>query len=295
MRSVGLGLFSIVVSASADTPNLEHAPLIHAASLLVPAATDEGGFHPPSITEFFPEIAFTLFGVLPVHRIHLVQLLATVVVILVLWLGTRRLRLVPGRGQAVVELLFSIPRQTIAYDMIGERDGKRFVPLLTTIFFMVLFFNITGIIPFLNIAGSSIIAVPLLLAVISYATFIYAGLRKSPKGFFKNSLFPSGVPPALYIIVAPLEFLSTFIIRPITLTLRLLMNMMVGHLMLVLFFAATHFFFFSAGGFWPLLGAGTLAFGFAFTAFEILVAFLQAYVFTILTAVYIQLAIADEH
>jgi F-type H+-transporting ATPase subunit a len=78
---------------------------------------------------------------------------------------------------------------------------------------MILFFNITGIIPFMNLAGTSIIAVPLMLAVISYVTFIYAGIKKSPKNFFKNALFPSGVPPFLYI-VTPLEFLSTFIIRP---------------------------------------------------------------------------------
>ena len=103
------------------------------------------------------------------------------------------------------------------------------------------------------------------------------------------------MPPFLYIIVTPLEFLSTFIIRPVTLTLRLLMNMIVGHLMLVLFFSATQFFLITLGGWWSALAAGSLAFGFAFTLFEILVAFLQAYVFTILTAVYIQLAVAEEH
>ena len=116
-----------------------------------------------------------------------------------------------------------------------------------------------------------------------------------PGAFFKNSLFPSGVPWPLYIIIIPLEFLSTFIIRPVTLTLRLLMNMIVGHLMLVLFFAATNFFITELGGWYSALGVGTLAFGFAFTLFEIFVAFLQAYVFAILTAVYIQLAVAEEH
>ncbi|WP_454261969.1 ATP synthase F0 subunit C [Pseudoxanthomonas mexicana] len=80
-----------------------------------------------------------------------------------------------------------------------------------------------------------------------------------------------------------------------TLTLRLLMNMMVGHLLLVLFFSATQFFLFTMGGWWSALAAGSLAFGFVFTLFEILVAVLQAYVFTILTAVYIQLAVAEKH
>lgn len=214
---------------------------------------------------------------------------------LIFTLGTRRMQIVPGRFQSLVEMGLDFVRVNIAEDLLGKKDGQRFLPILTTMFFMILFFNLTGIIPFLNIAGSSIVAVPLLLALISYVTFIYAGIKKSPKNFFKNSLFPSGVPPFLYIIVTPLEFISTFIIRPVTLTLRLLMNMIVGHLMLVLFFSATHFFLFTLGGWWSALAAGSFAFGLAFTLFEILVAVLQAYVFTILTAVYIQLAVAEEH
>ncbi len=209
--------------------------------------------------------------------------------------GTRRLKLVPGRFQSVVEMALDFVRVNIAEDLLGKKDGQRFLPILTTMFFMILFMNLTGIIPGINIAGTSVIAVPLLLAVIAYVTFIYAGIRKSPGNFFKNSLMPSGVPWPLYIIIIPLEFLSTFIIRPVTLTLRLLMNMIVGHLMLVLFFSATQYFVFTLGGLWTVLGAGTLAFGFVFTLFELLVAFLQAYVFTILTAVYIQLAVAEEH
>jgi F-type H+-transporting ATPase subunit a len=120
-------------------------------------------------------------------------------------------------------------------------------------------------------------------------------VKKSPAKFFKNSLFPAGVPWPVYIIVTPIELISTFIIRPVTLTLRLLMNMIVGHLLLVLFFAATQFFVFTLGGWFIGLGAVTFAFGFVFTLFEILVALLQAYVFTLLTAVYIQLAVAEEH
>ena len=205
------------------------------------------------------------------------------------------MQIVPGRFQSLVEMGLDFVRVNIAEDLLGKKDGQRFLPILTTMFFMILFFNLTGIIPFLNLAGTAIIAMPLLLALISYVTFIYAGIKKSPKNFFKNSLFPSGVPPFLYIIVTPLEFISTFIIRPVTLTLRLLMNMIVGHLMLVLFFSATQFFLFTLGGWWSALAAGSFAFGLAFTLFEVLVAFLQAYVFTILTAVYIQLAVAEEH
>jgi F-type H+-transporting ATPase subunit a len=261
----------------------------------MPRLASDGEFHGPSIDEFFPEILFNAFGVIPVHRIHLVQFLSVVAIVLILVLGTRRMKVVPGRFQSVVEMGLGFVRGGIAHDLLGRKDGDRFLPILTTIFFMVLFMNITGIIPFLNIAGTSIAAVPLVLAVISYVTFIYAGIKKSPGGFFKNALFPSGVPWPVYFIVTPIEFISTFLIRPVTLMLRLMMNMVVGHMLLVLCFSATQFFFFTAGGGWAALGVGTLAFGGAFTLFEVLVAVLQAYVFTVLTAVYIQLAVAEEH
>lgn len=265
----------------------------HAVTLIASAENGEG-FHPPSILDFFPPAIFQI-GWFEFTRINAAQLLATAVVVILLILGTRRMRVIPGRFQSVIEMGMDFVRGGIAHDLLGRKDGDRFAPLLMTMFFMILAMNLTGIIPGINIAGTSLIAVPLLLAVISYVTFIYAGIRKSPMGFVKNSLFPSGVPWPLYFIVTPLEFISTFIIRPVTLTLRLMMNMVVGHLMLVLFFSATHFFFFTLSGWWAPLGAGTLAFGLAFTLFEVLVGFLQAYVFTILTAVYIQLAVAEEH
>lgn len=273
--------------------------MTQAANILA-MASDDSTFHPPSIWEFFPEAIFTgpgwLFGQdLSITRITLIQLFATALLVVLFLIGTRRLKLVPGRFQSIVEMGFDFVRKSIAHDLLGRKDGDRFLPILMTMFFMILFMNIMGIVPGINLAGTAVIAVPLLLAIVSYVTFIYAGMKKSPLGFWKNSLFPPGVPKPLYILVTPLEFISTFIIRPVTLTLRLLMNMMVGHLMLVLLFSATQFFIFGMGGLWTALGAATLAGGFAFTLFEILVAFLQAYVFTILTAVYIQLAVAEEH
>jgi F-type H+-transporting ATPase subunit a len=282
---------------------VKHAPitenaLFHALAPVLFAAADDsgdGGFHGPSIEEFFPEAVLFAGTPFELNRIMLIRLLVTAVIVLVFWLGTRRMRLVPGRFQGLVEMGLDFVRVNIAEDLLGKKDGRRFLPLLTTIFFMVVLMNITGIVPLLNIAGTSVIGVPLVLAIAAYVTFIYAGVKKHPGAFFKNALFPPGVPPFLYIIVTPIEFVSTFVLRPITLTLRLLMNMVVGHLLLVLFFAATQFFFFTAGGLFTLFGVGTLAFGIVFTFFEILVAVLQAYVFTLLTAVYLQLALAEEH
>ncbi|MFG6443774.1 F0F1 ATP synthase subunit A [Microbacterium sp. P06] len=252
-------------------------------------------FHPPSIGDFFPPALLLEGTPFAITRITLVQLLATAVLVLILVLGTRKLRVVPGRFQSVVELGFGFIREQIAYQVLGEKDGRRFLPILTALFFGILALNLTGVIPFLNIAGTSVAGAPLVVALIAYVVFIYAGIKKHGVGrFLKSSLIPSGVPVLIVPLIALIELISVFIARPFSLFLRLLANMMVGHLMLVLFFAATQFFLFSFNWFTPL-AAGTLAMGFAFTIFEIFVAALQAYIFTILTAVYIQLAVAEEH
>lgn len=259
------------------------------------SAAEGSGFHPPSIADFFPDVVLFEGTPFAMNRIMMIRVLMMLVLLLLFWLGTRNMKVIPSRGQSITEMALDFVRVNIAEDLLGKVDGRRFLPLLAAIFFTILSFNITGIIPGLNIGVSAVIGLPGLLAVVAYIAFIYAGIKKSPKNFFKNSLFPAGVPWPLYIIVTPIEFFSTFVLRPVTLTLRLLMNMMVGHLLLVLFFSATQFFLFEGEGLFKLFGIGTFAFGFAFTLFEVLVAFLQAYIFTILTGVYIQLALAEEH
>ncbi|MBO9040035.1 F0F1 ATP synthase subunit A [Curtobacterium flaccumfaciens pv. flaccumfaciens] len=251
-------------------------------------------FHGPSINEFFPDALLWAGTPFEIDRVVLIRFFAVAVLLVFAFVGTRALKLVPNRGQAFIEYAFDVVRRN-TFDNLGEKDGKRFLPLLATIFFGVLFMNLTGLIPGMNLAGTSRIAMPMILAIVAYLAFIYAGLRKHPGTFLKNSLFPPGVPWPLYIIVTPIELVSTFVLRPVTLTLRLLMNMVVGHLLLVLFFSATQFFFFDASLGFKAFGVGTIAFGIAFSFFEILVALLQAYVFMLLTAVYIQLALADEH
>jgi F-type H+-transporting ATPase subunit a len=272
--------------------------------LFVAASTDEsgGGFHAPSIMEFYPEIVAFEGTPFALNRIMLIRLLVLTLIIIVFTLWTRKFKqankagqFVPGKFQLMGEISLNFVRKSIAHEQLGEKDGDRFLPLLTTIFFVTLGMNITGIIPGLNISGTSVIGLPIVMALAAYVTFIYAGMKKHGFGFFKSALFPAGVPKAFYIMVTPIEFLSTFILRPVTLALRLTMNMIAGHLLLVLCFSATQFFLFESDGLFKLFGAGTFVFGFAFTLFEILVAFLQAYVFTLLTTVYIQLALSDEH
>ena len=264
----------------------------------LPSISATGGFEPPSIDDFFP--AAVLFKGTPfeLNRIMLIRLLVVVVLVLWLWLGTRRMKLVPGRGQVATEFMLGFVRKNIAIDTLGERDGNRFMPVIMTMFFLVLGENITSIIPGLQIAGSAVIGLPIVLAVIAWALFIYAGFRRLGWKYLRNALFLPGVPWFLYFLLTPLEILSTFIVRPITLTLRLLMNMVSGHLLLTLVFSATQFFLFTllaSGKLFGLIGIGTVAFGIVYLAFEIFIALLQAYVFAFLTAIYIQLAVAEEH
>jgi F-type H+-transporting ATPase subunit a len=260
----------------------------------------DGEFHGPSIDEFFPAPVLFVGTPFELNRILIIRMLVVVGLVLIFWLATRNMKVVPGRGQVVFEFITGFVRNNIVVETLGEKDGRRFMPLLFTIFFLTLGLNITGTIPGLQIASTGLIGQALILAVISYATFIYAGIRRHGVGrFFKNAMILPGVPLPIVPIIAALEFLSTFIIRPITLTLRLTMNMVAGHMLLVLCFLATNFFFVTVlvgqGNPLGLLGVGTFAFGIAFTVLEIFVAALQAFVFTILTAIYIQMALADEH
>jgi len=269
---------------------------------VLPLASDDepGGaeFQGPSIEEFFPEAILFAGTPFELNRVLLIRLLAVVVIVAILWLGSRSLKIIPSRAQAAFEFAVDFVRKGIVLDTLGEKDGKRFMPLLMTIFFLTLALNLTGTIPGLQIASTGLIGQAIILATISYVTFIYAGMRKHGFRYFKNATVLPGVPLAISPIIAILEGLSTFIIRPVTLTLRLTMNMVAGHMLLALCFLATHFFFFTLladGNAFGLLGVGTVAFGIAFTVLEIFIAALQAYVFTILTAIYIQMALADEH
>ena len=257
-----------------------------------------GGFQGPSIDDFFPPAVLFQGTPFELNRIMLIRILATVVVVLLLWLGSRAMKIVPSRGQVVFETVINFVRKSIVIDTLGEKEGNRFMGLIMGIFFTVLGLNLTSTIPGLQIAATANIGVPLVLAVVAYFAFIYAGIQRHGVRYFKNALILPGVPIILTPFLAVLEFLSTFIVRPVTLILRLLMNMVAGHMLLVLCWAATQFFFFTVladGNLLGLLGAGTFAFGIAFTLLELFVAALQAYVFAILTAIYIQMSLAEEH
>lgn len=260
----------------------------------------KGEFHAPSLEhEFFPGTFWlqdVANGWFAIDRLMFVRLLMTLVLVIFFAVAMRNPKLVPSGLQNAAEYLLDFVRIHIAEDILGKKEGRRFLPVIATIFFAVLFMNLPAVIPGLNISPNARIGMPLVLALFGYVAFIYAGAKRY--GFFKyikSSVVIPNLPPVLHLLVVPLEFLSNFILRPATLTIRLMANMLAGHLILVLIFAATNFFFWQMNG-WTALSALTLVGAVAFTLFECLVIFLQAYIFALLSAVYIELSLhADEH
>lgn len=153
-----------------------------------------------------------------------------------------------------------------------------------------------GTVPFVYYPGTSRIALPLMLALVSYFTFIIVGFIKQGPLYIFKAIFPPGVPKALYILVTPIEFISKFLVRPISLAVRLFANMFAGHILLALFVTMCSELVAHNSGWYQVPLAILPLLGLLFmTAFELLVAFLQAYIFTTLTAVYIAESSSEEH
>ncbi|TKW75209.1 MAG: F0F1 ATP synthase subunit A [Staphylococcus hominis] len=263
-----------------------------------------GSFHAPELDpEFFPGQYYGhiigedfLGGWFALDRIMIVRLFMAAVLIILFLLAFRKPQLVPKGLQNFGELAVDFVRLHIAEDILGKKEGRRFLPVIATIFFTVLFMNVATIIPGLNISPSSRIGLPIVLAVVGYFTMIYAGASRYGFGkYVKHSLVIPNLPPVLHLLVVPIEFFSTFILRPVTLALRLMANFLAGHIILVMLYSATNFFFWQLNG-WTAMGGLTLVAAVLFTLFELIVIFLQAYIFALLVAVYIELALhADSH
>ncbi|MEV6562693.1 F0F1 ATP synthase subunit A [Nocardia sp. NPDC051756] len=256
-----------------------------------------GEFHAPSLSDFFPPALLFEGTPFELDRLMLIRLIMSAVLIVVMLLAFRNPRLVPRGLQNIAETGLVFVKEQISDEILGKETGRKYFPLIATIFFSVLFLNFSGIVPGLNISSNARIGFPLVLALIAYIAFNYVGIKKY--GFWtylRSSVVVPNVPPALHVLLIPIEFVSTFILRPFTLTVRLMANMLAGHIMLVLFFSATWFFLFDAVAWMKVFSPFSLLAGLGFTLFELLVIFLQAYVFALLTAVYIGLAQhADSH
>lgn len=218
------------------------------------------------------------------------MVMAAALICLFLFLGTSKKSLIPGRLQSIAEMSYEFVANMVR-DTAG-RDGLKFFPFIYALFMFILFANLLGLIPFFFTTTSHII-VTFTLAMMVMMTVIIVGIFKHGFKFLKLFV-PSGVPPVILPFVVILEIIS-FISRPISHSMRLWANMLAGHIMLKLF-----------AGFIIMMGtsvAAAIKIGaiipaftvIALTPLEILVAFLQAYVFAILTSVYINDALHPGH
>ncbi len=258
----------------------------------VPALTQHP--HQPGIADFFPEALFGEGTFFEFNRLTLARVVMGVLVCVLLLAIARKPKLVPGRGQMAIEAIAEYIRSNVALELLGPTQGRKWAGFVGFSFFSVLAMNLSGILPGINIAASSVIAVPMTCAVISYVAFIGAGIKAHGiGGFLASQLMPPGLPKLMYFFITPIEFLSNLIVRPVTLTLRLLCNMVSGHLLLGMTYFGTAALL-QGMNLLSTAGIFTGASMVIMTAFEVFVAFLQAYIFTILTTVYIKLSIESH-
>ena len=214
----------------------------------------------------------------------LAMLITALLILLILILGTRKVQLIPNKFQTLLELSYEFISDMIN-DNIGK-EGKKYLPFIFSIFLFILIGNLLGMLPFSFTWTSHIIVT----FAIAFFIFIFVTILAILKhGFFKFLGFfaPSGVPKPMLILLVPIEIIS-YLSRPVSLSVRLFANMMAGHTLLKVI-----------GGFVFVLGANSfiiggvlpVAFLVALTGLEIVIAFLQAYVFAILTCLYINDAI----
>ncbi|MEV6525209.1 F0F1 ATP synthase subunit A [Longispora sp. NPDC051575] len=247
---------------------------------------------PPKVEDFYLD---PLVGTDPwVTKFTIMMWIAVAGLIVLFAVALRKPKVVPTKGQWIAESVMDFVRGGIGREIIGSK-GDRFVPYLTVLFCFIVFMNLFGIIPLAQISPMTHIAFPVVLAIISYVMYIFVGIQaQGPGKFFKNHLI---LPAPWYLqpLLIPIEFFQNFIVRPVTLSVRLFANMFAGHLILLVF---------TLGGF-MLINAGTaftygvsvvsFAMAIAMTLFEFFVALLQAYVFVLLTGTWLQGALADEH
>lgn len=231
----------------------------------------------------------------PINKVVLQLIVSVVIVAVFYFIAGRKRALVPTGVQNMAEAIVDFIENDIVLQTMGE-DGLWWSPFLLTLFSFVFICNIWEVIPGVQMPVNARIGIPAVLAIMVWVLYLGVGLKnQGPLGYWKNSLFPPGVPWPLYILVTPIELAQVLVVRPLSLGVRLFANMLAGHLLLVSFAVITAAIF-TAEQIWvrpfAVLPFALLV---ALTAFEVLVAVLQAFIFTILTAVYLGSSKHPEH
>jgi F-type H+-transporting ATPase subunit a len=255
-----------------------------------------GDFNLPPIG---PDRTFEFLGqhmYLGVTKPMIQVVLAGVLVFAFLYLAARRRALVPGRLQFAGEEAYGFVRNSMGRDIIGSAEFLRFVPYLVTVFFFILVNNLFGSIPFIEFPTMSRSGMVYGLALLSWLIYNYVGIKKHGFiGYFRHQSVPAGITGPILVLLVPLEFMSNILVRPVTLALRLFANMFAGHLLLILFALGGEFLVTQMAIQYAPVGILAWLLFVAIGFLEILIQFLQAYVFVLLNAMYIAGAIADDH
>ena len=247
-------------------------------------------FPPISHLLNWPDIWFkdTAFAV---NKVTMLFVIAAVLVAAFYLVAGSKKQLVPTGIQGVAESAIGFVRDGIIMETAGPA-GLPFLPFLLTLFSFIFCLNIIGLVPIIQMPANARMALPMIMALVVWATYIVVGMvKQGPLHYFKGVAFPPGVPKPIYLLVTPIEIVSTFLVRPLSLAVRLFANMLAGHLILVSFAILSEALF-------DATYVGVVAPFFmlvALTGFELLVAFLQAYIFTILAAVYIDSSMHAAH
>ncbi|WP_283137268.1 F0F1 ATP synthase subunit A [Rhizohabitans arisaemae] len=215
---------------------------------------------------------------------------------LLAWSAFAKPKLVPRGLQNVGEMGYTFVRDQVGRPFLGK-DTDKWMGLLLSLFFLVWIWNLLAVVPGINFPVNSHIAFPAVLAIIIYLLKIYLGIRHQGfVGYFKGMMFPPGVPKFMYVLLAPIEFLQNMIFAPFTHAVRLFANMFAGHIILAFFslvgfhFLITHL---TPAGF--TLGVLGVVMTILMTAFEMFIQFLQAFLFSLLAAMYIGQGLHAEH
>lgn len=248
---------------------------------------------PPSVNELFETPTVFSIGGVGITRTMLLMVLAALVTVALLWVAYGRVRLVPTKFGAAIEGIVGFVREDVAIGVIGS-DGVRYFPYLLSLFLFILVSNLFGVVPLINFPVTARMALPLFMSLVTWFIFVIVGFVKNGPGYLLSVVWPRSVPLGLRWFIGFLELISTFILRPFTLAVRLFANMVSGHLLLTVLLGSGVVFI-SRLNMSSITGVLWLAFGLLIYPFEIFVAVLQAYVFTLLAAVYIQTSVHIEH
>jgi len=231
------------------------------------------------------------------NKIALIAVAAAVIGSVIFILAGRKNPLEAPKGvRNLAETSVEFIENGIVMQTMGK-DGLGWTPFLLSLFIFIYLCNVPGIIPFLQMPATARMAIPMFLALLVWVIYNGVGLKHQGIKYLTNTIWPPGVPVALKPLVGVIEFISNIIVRPFSLTVRLFANMLAGHILLVTFALLTSSLITAETQQFLLKPMAILPFFMLvfLTAFEVLVAFLQAYIFTILTAVYIGGAAHPEH